>query len=102
MRAAVCVCCSAGGASPGEALSWGKARIDSSPVKVYGECSLLFPLIAAQTFAKHTRLDLAEHMPKGPSPLFPIAPSADDAGAGAGAGAAPAPAAAAEKDKDAK
>ena len=39
------------GASCGEALSWGKIRIDARPVKVFGEASMYFPLIVAKTFA---------------------------------------------------
>ena len=40
------------GARPDEAISWGKIKIDADPVKVYGDASLLFPLIVSQTFAK--------------------------------------------------
>ncbi|KAJ4456922.1 putative Deoxyhypusine synthase [Paratrimastix pyriformis] len=40
------------GARPDEAKSWGKIRANASAVKVYGECTLLFPLLVAQTFAK--------------------------------------------------
>jgi deoxyhypusine synthase len=40
------------GAKPGEALSWAKIRPEATPVKVYGEGSLIFPLIVSQTFAK--------------------------------------------------
>lgn len=39
-------------ARPDEAISWGKIRMDAQPVKVYGEASILFPLVVAQTFAK--------------------------------------------------
>lgn len=41
------------GAKPNEAFSWAKLRLDSSPVKIYGEASLIFPLLVAQTFAKN-------------------------------------------------
>ncbi|KAJ5069347.1 deoxyhypusine synthase [Anaeramoeba ignava] len=41
------------GASPDEAISWGKIKHTASPVKVYADASLVFPLIVAQTFAKH-------------------------------------------------
>lgn len=41
------------GARPDEAISWGKIRIDSSPVKVYCDASLVFPIIVAETFAKY-------------------------------------------------
>jgi len=65
------------GASPDEAISWGKIRMDAKPVKVcghrwikihyitqmfkclmlthsqvHGDASLLFPLLVSQTFAK--------------------------------------------------
>eukprot|EP00732_Lithocolla_globosa_P002994 Lithocolla_globosa_v1_NODE_2200_length_2113_cov_12.898445.p1 type:complete len:359 gc:universal NODE_2200_length_2113_cov_12.898445:195-1271(+) len=40
------------GARPDEALSWGKIRLGSTPVKVYGDATLIFPLLVAQTFAK--------------------------------------------------
>merc|ERR1719336_1199264 len=39
------------GARPDEALSWGKIRVDATPVKIYGESTLLFPLLVAETFA---------------------------------------------------
>jgi deoxyhypusine synthase len=47
------------GAKPNEAFSWAKIRLDSSPVKIYGEASLIFPLLVAQTFAKN--FPLAKH-----------------------------------------
>lgn len=40
------------GAKPDEAISWGKIRKDATPVKVYAEASLVFPIIVAETFAK--------------------------------------------------
>lgn len=40
------------GARPDEAVSWGKIRSDAKPVKVFGDASILFPLIISQTFAK--------------------------------------------------
>ncbi|XP_072176616.1 deoxyhypusine synthase-like [Diadema setosum] len=40
------------GARPDEAISWGKIKMTASPVKVYGEATLLFPLIVAETFAR--------------------------------------------------
>jgi len=40
------------GAKPDEAISWGKIRIDASPVKVCADATLVFPLIVSQTFAK--------------------------------------------------
>lgn len=41
------------GARPDEAVSWGKIAMDATPVKVYGDATLLFPLIVADTFAPH-------------------------------------------------
>jgi len=40
------------GARPDEAVSWGKIRPYATPVKVYGEASIIFPLLVSQTFAK--------------------------------------------------
>ena len=40
------------GASPEEAVSWGKILPKAKRVKVFGEASMLFPLIVAKTFAK--------------------------------------------------
>lgn len=40
------------GAKPNEAFSWAKIRLDSTPVKIYGEASLIFPLLVSQSFAK--------------------------------------------------
>ena len=40
------------GASPDEAISWGKIRINAKPVKVTCDATIAFPLIVSQTFAK--------------------------------------------------
>lgn len=40
------------GARPDEAISWGKIKKTADPVKVYGEASIIFPLLVAETFAK--------------------------------------------------
>jgi deoxyhypusine synthase len=40
------------GASPDEAISWGKIRITAKPVKVSMDATVAFPLIVSQTFAK--------------------------------------------------
>jgi deoxyhypusine synthase len=40
------------GARPDEAVSWGKIKVDASPVKVYADASIVFPLLVSQTFAK--------------------------------------------------
>ncbi|XP_056609126.1 deoxyhypusine synthase [Triplophysa dalaica] len=39
------------GARPDEAVSWGKIRTDATPVKVYADATLVFPLLVAETFA---------------------------------------------------
>ena len=41
------------GAKPDEAVSWAKIRPEATPVKIYAEASLVFPLLVSQTFAKH-------------------------------------------------
>lgn len=41
------------GASPDEAISWGKIRINAKPVKVCADATVVFPLIVSQTFAKN-------------------------------------------------
>ena len=41
------------GARPDEAVSWGKIRTDARPVKLSADATLVFPLLVAQTFAKH-------------------------------------------------
>ncbi|CAF1281558.1 unnamed protein product [Rotaria sordida] len=43
------------GASPDEAVSWGKIRSTAKPVKVHGDATLIFPLVVAQTFAQHVQ-----------------------------------------------
>ena len=40
------------GASPDEAISWGKIKITANPVKVSCDATIAFPLIVSQTFAK--------------------------------------------------
>lgn len=40
------------GARPDEAVSWGKIKSDASPVKIYGDATLIFPLLVGETFAK--------------------------------------------------
>ncbi|XP_022322469.2 putative deoxyhypusine synthase isoform X1 [Crassostrea virginica] len=43
------------GASPDEAVSWGKIKKTAKPVKVYGEATLIFPLLVAETFARREK-----------------------------------------------
>ncbi len=40
------------GALPDEAVSWGKILPNAKSVKVFGDATILFPLIVARTFAK--------------------------------------------------
>eukprot|EP00802_Teleaulax_amphioxeia_P006475 Tamp_06479.p2 GENE.Tamp_06479~~Tamp_06479.p2 ORF type:complete len:390 (+),score=110.82 Tamp_06479:49-1170(+) len=40
------------GASPDEAKSWGKIRLECRPIKICCEASIIFPLLVAQTFAR--------------------------------------------------
>lgn len=40
------------GALPEEAVSWGKLTPEAKRVKVYGDATILFPLVVAKTFAK--------------------------------------------------
>ena len=40
------------GASPDEAKSWGKVKLESQPVKISGEATIIFPLLVAETFAR--------------------------------------------------
>ncbi len=40
------------GALPEEAVSWGKLLPNAKAVKVYGDATIIFPLITSQTFAK--------------------------------------------------
>ncbi len=40
------------GALPEEAISWGKIKPNSENIKVFGDASILFPLIVAESFAK--------------------------------------------------
>jgi deoxyhypusine synthase len=39
------------GATPNEAISWGKLRANARHVKLHGDASLLFPLLVARAFA---------------------------------------------------
>jgi deoxyhypusine synthase len=40
------------GARPDEAVSWGKIAPEANSIKVFGDATILFPLIVAKTFAK--------------------------------------------------
>ncbi|KAL0223661.1 hypothetical protein P9112_003051 [Eukaryota sp. TZLM1-RC] len=40
------------GARPDEAVSWGKIKLNGQSAKVYGEATMVFPLIVSQTFHK--------------------------------------------------
>jgi len=41
------------GARPDEAVSWGKIAPEANSVKVFGDATILFPLIVAKTFAQN-------------------------------------------------
>jgi len=41
------------GARPDEAVSWGKIAPEANSVKVFGDATILFPLMVAKTFAKN-------------------------------------------------
>ena len=41
------------GAMPEEAVSWGKLSSKSKRIKVFGDATIIFPLIVAETFAKN-------------------------------------------------
>ena len=41
------------GARPDEAVSWGKIKPGSESVKVFGDATILFPLIVAKTFSRN-------------------------------------------------
>ncbi|KAG0582268.1 hypothetical protein M758_3G050100 [Ceratodon purpureus] len=43
------------GASPDEAVSWGKIRSDANVVKVHCDATIAFPLLVAQTFAQRIK-----------------------------------------------
>uniref|UniRef100_A0A0N4ZI09 deoxyhypusine synthase n=1 Tax=Parastrongyloides trichosuri TaxID=131310 RepID=A0A0N4ZI09_PARTI len=45
------------GARPDEAVSWGKIKSDATPVKVFSDATLVFPLIVAKTFAQSLNKD---------------------------------------------
>lgn len=53
------------GARPDEAISWGKVRIDTKPVKVYAEATIVFPILVGMTFAKRFHAGLPVGASKG-------------------------------------
>lgn len=48
------------GASPDEAVSWGKIKPAGQMTKVFVDATLMFPLLVAQTFVKNKRSNLAQ------------------------------------------
>ena len=44
------------GATPDEAVSWGKITAECKPVKIFAEASLVFPVIVGETFVKNYKL----------------------------------------------
>lgn len=49
------------GARPDEAVSWGKIKKHATPVKIYAEASLVFPLLVGETFAQHYYTKVSAH-----------------------------------------
>eukprot|EP01060_Flectonema_neradi_P004450 TRINITY_DN12880_c0_g1_i4.p1 TRINITY_DN12880_c0_g1~~TRINITY_DN12880_c0_g1_i4.p1 ORF type:complete len:364 (+),score=64.47 TRINITY_DN12880_c0_g1_i4:80-1171(+) len=49
------------GARPDEAVSWGKIRPGTRPVKVYGDASFLFPLLVAKAFVPYQQQQLKKN-----------------------------------------
>ena len=43
------------GALPEEAVSWGKILPNAEKIKIYGDATIIFPLLVAQTFAKENK-----------------------------------------------
>ncbi|MFA5084659.1 MAG: deoxyhypusine synthase, partial [Candidatus Paceibacterota bacterium] len=43
------------GATPDEAVSWGKLMPNSETVKVFGDATILFPIVVAETFAEGSK-----------------------------------------------
>jgi deoxyhypusine synthase len=43
------------GALPEEAISWGKLKPECESIKVYGDATILFPILVAETFASSTK-----------------------------------------------
>lgn len=41
------------GARPDEAVSWGKIKVDATPVKVWAEATLVVPILIGETFARN-------------------------------------------------
>lgn len=52
------------GASPDEAVSWGKIKATANPVKVHCEATIAFPLIVAESFGRYVKERL--HAKLGP------------------------------------
>ncbi|OWA50678.1 Deoxyhypusine synthase [Hypsibius exemplaris] len=52
------------GARPDEAVSWGKIKVEATPVKVCADASLVFPLVVAETFARIPRISFLQESEK--------------------------------------
>ncbi|CAI5983054.1 unnamed protein product [Closterium sp. NIES-64] len=48
------------GARPDEAVSWGKIRVEAKAVKVFCDATIAFPLLVAETFARHLQQERAK------------------------------------------
>lgn len=53
------------GATPDEAISWGKIKSAAEPVKIYTEATLVFPTIVSQTFYKAYAKELKKKEDEG-------------------------------------
>ncbi|CAI5491335.1 unnamed protein product [Closterium sp. Naga37s-1] len=51
------------GARPDEAVSWGKIRVEAKAVKVFCDATIAFPLLVAETFARHLQQEQAKQEP---------------------------------------
>ncbi|KAF2068452.1 hypothetical protein CYY_010222 [Polysphondylium violaceum] len=58
------------GARPDEAVSWGKIKLDAKPVKIYAEASIVFPILVAETFAKHFKPKNENELKKNKRSIF--------------------------------
>ena len=50
------------GAKPDEAKSWGKIKGEATPVKITADATLVFPLLVAETFARHHHYSMSKKM----------------------------------------
>ena len=53
------------GAKPDEAVSWGKVRMDATPVKIHADATLIMPLLVAQPLRASPRTTEKSGAPRG-------------------------------------